>query len=200
MFVNNDIISRYKRLVSKRDQLNSEIKFANIQLQEAIKQLDKISNEQTLILDSLKALRDVKPILSANSIEQCEKLANSALEAIFNSGMKFKYNAEESRFVLDNGEFETDLTSANGGGFLAVLSLVINIFLLLKLKKRRLLVFDEQFTQISDAYIGNFFQFMREITTKLGVDILAVTHDIRIEDEMADRIYIMEDGKTKRVK
>lgn len=170
MFTSNDIVSRFARLKSLRDDLQTELKFANTQLQEAIRQLDSISAEQTLIVDSLQALKDVKPILSANSIEQCERLANSALEAIFDSNLRFHYNAEESRFVLDNGEFETDLTSANGGGYLAVLSLVINVFLLLKLKKRRLLIFDEQFTQVSDAYFGNFFQFMRELTNKLGVD------------------------------
>ncbi len=200
MFVKNDIVTRFKRLKQVKTNLESELKFANTQLQEANRQLEKVSMEQTLIVDSLQSLKDVKPILSANSIEQCEKLANSALEVIFDSNMRFHYNAEESRFVLDNGEFETDLTSANGGGYLAVLSLVINVFLLLKLKKRRLLIFDEQFTQVSDAYFGNFFQFMRELTTKLGVDILVVTHDVRVEDDMVDHIYIVENGTSKRIK
>ena len=144
--------------------------------------------------NSLQALKDAKPILSANSIEQCEKLANSALATIFETDATLKYSSDEGRFIIDEGDYSTDLKEGNGGGYLAVISLVFNLFLLMKLKKRRFLCFDEQFTQISDEYFENFMAFLKVLSKDLNVDILLVTHDKRIEDDMIDHLYVMEDG------
>lgn len=193
-------VERFKKLQVKREQLLSDIKFANTQLVEAQNQAEKLMIEQQKILNSLQAIKDAKPILSAQSIEQCEKLANSALETIFETDAKVKYSAEEQRFVLDKGDFDTDLVAGNGGGYLAVISFIFNLFLLMKMKRRRLMIFDEQFTQISDAYIGRFYEFVRKICQELNIDCLAVTHDVRVEDDMVDHVYLLEDGKTIKIK
>ena len=70
----------------------------------------------------------------------------------------------------------------------------------MKLKKRRFLCFDEQFTQISDEYFENFMAFLKVLSKDLNVDILLVTHDKRIEDDMIDHLYVMEDGIARKIK
>lgn len=195
-----NVVERYRKLVDRREKLKSNFSLMSSQLTQALKQLDEINEEKRLLENSLQALKDAKPILSANSIEQCEKLANSALATIFETDATLKYSSDEGRFIIDEGDYSTDLKEGNGGGYLAVISLVFNLFLLMKLKKRRFLCFDEQFTQISDEYFENFMAFLKVLSKDLNVDILLVTHDKRIEDDMIDHLYVMEDGIARKIK
>lgn len=195
-----NVIERYRKLADSREKLKSNFSLLSSQLTQALKQIDEINEEKRLLENSLQALKDVKPILSANSIEQCEKLANSALATIFETDATLKYSSEEGRFIIDEGDYSTDLKEGNGGGYLAVISLVFNLFLLMKLKKRRFLCFDEQFTQISDEYFENFMSFLKVLSKDLDVDILLVTHDKRIEDDMIDHLYVMEEGIARKIK
>lgn len=195
-----DVVERYRKLVDRREKLKSNFSLMSSQLTQALKQIDEINEEKRLLENSLQALKDAKPILSANSIEQCEKLANSALATIFETDATLKYSSDEGRFIIDEGDYSTDLKEGNGGGYLAVISLVFNLFLLMKLKKRRFLCFDEQFTQISDEYFENFMAFLKVLSKDLNVDILLVTHDKRIEDDMIDHLYVMEEGIARKIK
>lgn len=195
-----NVIERYRKLADSREKLKSNFSLLSSQLTQALKQIDEINEEKRLLENSLQALKDAKPILSANSIEQCEKLANSALATIFETDAILKYSSEEGRFIIDEGDYSTDLKEGNGGGYLAVISLVFNLFLLMKLKKRRFLCFDEQFTQISDEYFENFMSFLKVLSKDLDVDILLVTHDKRIEDDMIDHLYVMEEGIARKIK
>lgn len=195
-----NVIERYRKLADSREKLKSNFSLLSSQLTQALKQIDEINEEKRLLENSLQALKDAKPILSANSIEQCEKLANSALATIFETDATLKYSSEEGRFIIDEGDYFTDLKEGNGGGYLAVISLVFNLFLLMKLKKRRFLCFDEQFTQISDEYFENFMSFLKVLSKDLDVDILLVTHDKRIEDDMIDHLYVMEEGIARKIK
>lgn len=193
-------LEKYKRLSSLRDDLNNKRSFLTVQIEQSLKKLNEVSEEGLLLESSLQALKDVKPILSAHSIEQCEKLANAALSSIFGTTATLEYVAEEGRFVINEGEFDTDLKEGNGGGYLAVISLVFNLFLLMKMKRRKFLCFDEHFTQISKEYFPRFFEFISQLSKDLGVDILLVTHDERIDEDMVDRIYVMDEGKAVRQK
>lgn len=195
-----NVIERYRKLADSREKLKSNFSLLSSQLTQALKQIDEINEEKRLLENSLQALKDAKPILSANSIEQCEKLANSALATIFETDATLKYSSDEGRFIIDEGDYSTDLKEGNGGGYLAVISLVFNLFLLMKLKKRRFLCFDEQFTQISDEYFENFMSFLKVLSKDLDVDILLVTHDKRIEDDMIDHLYVMEEGIARKIK
>lgn len=195
-----NVIERYRKLADSREKLKSNFSLLSSQLTQALKQIDEINEEKRLLENSLQALKYAKPILSANSIEQCEKLANSALATIFETDATLKYSSEEGRFIIDEGDYSTDLKEGNGGGYLAVISLVFNLFLLMKLKKRRFLCFDEQFTQISDEYFENFMSFLKVLSKDLDVDILLVTHDKRIEDDMIDHLYVMEEGIARKIK
>ena len=105
----------YNSMLERRDLLKGT-------LVKAQENMEKCLAEMTVIEASLQALKDVKPILAANSIEQCEKLANAALQAIFDTDAKVEFDAEEGRFMINEGEYKTDLAEDNGGGYVAVIS------------------------------------------------------------------------------
>lgn len=186
--------------MSRYEDLSRNLDIAVASARDAQKQMEVILQEQDLLERTTVAIQQSRPLLSANSIKQCEELANSAIESVFGLPYKVEYSVDEGRFTLNKGEFSTDLADAEGGGFIAVISFVFQVYLLMKMGKRKFLAFDEAFTQISDAYFGNFMQFVDHLCKDLGIDILLVTHDQRVEPEMVSHDYLIKEGKAFKVK
>lgn len=183
----------HNSLLEKCNQYQSQVLVARAKMDEIIK-------EQDLIERTMVALKQVKPLLSASSIKQCESLANSAISSVFGFPYTVEYNIESQRFILNKGEYSTDLADAEGGGLVTVISFVFTVYLLVKLDKRRFLAFDEAFTQVSDKYFPAFIQFINQLCRDLQVDILLISHDQRISIEDVDLAYLIENGQSKRLK
>ena len=203
-----ELLDRYTYLVDKAKQLLDSHELLSQTILSAEQRLEKVKRDQELILKSLQAVKDVKPLLSAHSIGQCEKLCNAALKAIFETQAVVKFSEEEGAFVLvePTGK-ESDLVKANGGGYQTVISFIFDVFLLMKLKKTKFLCFDEQLMAVSseselpDVFpYENFIAFIRNLCKEIGLDILLITHDERLTDEMVDHHYFIEDGVTKQIK
>ena len=184
----------YNSLLKRRDYLSNEINVAQLKMNE-------ILVEQDLIERSLFAIQAAKPLLSASSIKQCEELANSAISSVFDLPYTVEYNVETKKFNLNKGTYVTELSEdGEGGGMLVVISFVFTVYLLVKLNKRRFLAFDEAFTQISDKYFPAFLSFMNQLCKDLQVDILWISHDVRVSVEDVDHAFLIENGVSKRLK
>lgn len=164
------------------------------------RQMDAVLVEQDLIARSIVALGQVKPLLSASSIKQCEELANSAISTVFGFPYTVRWDAESKRFVMNQGDFEVDLADSCGGGVVTVVSFVFTVYLLVKLGKRRFMAFDEAWTQVSSEYFGNFIGFVRTLCHDLGIDLLLISHDARIDIADVDSAYRIESGKSIKLK
>lgn len=200
---NKTLYQRYNVLLNAQSKLQIELNTNELYLANLRIGLDKIEEEALDMENSLQALKDVKPLLAVSAIEQCERLANTALHAIFDTDATIRYSTEDERFVLDKGEFDTDLIEGNGGGYVSVVSFVFNVFLIMKRKARRLLVYDEHFTQISSlntSYFHRFFEFLRQFCKDLNFDFVLVTQDPRIEEDMVDKFYLVNKGLTEKIK
>lgn len=162
--------------------------------------LNAIVFEQKMTSQSLQALQDVRPILAAVSSEQAISLANQALRYIFLTEDTLFFSEEDSRFFISTPEGDTDLLAGNGGGYQAVISFIFTLFLLTTSESRRLLFYDEQFTQLSDECLERFIDFLRNLCKDLSLDVCLITHDSRIVPEAVDHIYFIEDGHAKKVK
>ena len=195
-----ELEDRYNKACNYVEDLRSKKSHVESTLQVAQGQMDKILKEQDLLLRSDLAMKQVKPLLSQSSILECEKLANAAISSVFDFPYKVKYSVEQGRFVLDKGDYETDLATAEGGGLLSVISFVFSVYLLIKIGKRKFLAFDEQFTQLSDEYLVNFLQFLVALCKDLNIDILLITHDGRIQLSQVDHAYRISDGRSIKEK
>lgn len=184
---------KYQKLLEDQRHLEAEVESASFKMQQIVK-------EQDLIERTVVALQQAKPLLSASSIKQCEELANSAISSVFGFPYTVEYNIETQRFNLNKGDYITDLADAEGGGLVTAISFCFDVYLLVKMGKRRFLAYDEAFTQISDKYFPAFIQFVKQMCHDLGVDLLLISHDQRIGPEDADTVYVIEDGKSRRVK
>lgn len=182
------------------EQLNANISHVENVIQTTESELAKITSEKELIERAMLALKQVRPLLSGSSIKDCEELANSAIKSIFGFDYTIEYDLESNRFVLNKGEYSTDLSEAEGGGIITVISFVFLIYLIVKLGKRRLIYFDEAFTQISDAYFTQFIEFVNQLCADLGFDILLVSHDQRITIDNVQHAYLISNGESKKIK
>lgn len=193
-------INKAYQAQSSISQLKEQKRNLDAQFKVADDRMKEILIEQTLIEKSALAINQAKPLLSASSIQQAESLANSAIATIFNFPYTVEWNPENQRFYLNKGDYSTDLAEAEGGGICAVISAILDVFLLVKMGKRRFLAYDEAFTQISEQYFAGFVEFFRQMCKDLGIDCLLVSHDARLTQDMVDHVYLIEEGHSKRLK
>lgn len=186
-------IDRVSKLFARKDAVVATILSAESQMR-------KVLQEQDLLDKATIAVQQARPLLFSTSIKQCESLANQAISSIFDLPYTVEWNAENQRFYLNKGDYQVDLVEAEGGGLNCVISFVFQVYLLVKLHKRRFMTFDEAFTQISDKYFPSFIRFVRQLCNDLDCDIILVSHDSRIQMDDVDHCYLIENGKSKRLK
>lgn len=170
-------------------------------LNELGEQITKIREEQALLETSKTVMDEAKKILTKTSLEYCERLATVAVKTIFNLSAEVKYSSTDGKFylMLDDG-MVSDIAGDEGGGIKTVLSFVFSLYLVIKANSRRVMFFDEAWTQVSAEYFPAFIDFVKQICVELGFEILLVTHDERITLNDVDTAYFMEKGVCKRIK
>lgn len=170
-------------------------------LNELGEQITKIREEQALLETSKTVMDEAKKILTKTSLEYCECLATVAVKTIFNLPAAVKYSSTDGKFYLafDDG-MVSDIAGDEGGGIKTVISFVFSLYLVIKSNSRRVMFFDEAWTQVSAEYFPAFIAFVKQICVELGFEILLVTHDERITLNDVDTAYFMEKGVCKRIK
>lgn len=197
----SNLHTRVQQVKSDYDVLQRTYESNLSRLDELGSQISKIREEQALLETSRTTLESVKKILTKSSLEYCEKLATYAVRSIFNLQAEVKYSATDGKFYLcfEDG-MNSDIAGDEGGGHKVVISLILNIYLVIKTGARRVLFFDEQWTNISSEYFEGFIVFIRQLCKELNFEIFLVTHDERITLDMVDSAYLMEHGVSKRIK
>ena len=133
--------------------------------------------------------------------EQIETLVTQGLQKIFGNHLSFRVVQSVKnktpvvdfliRTELPDGKIrETDILSAMGGGVAAVTGFLLRLVVLLLDTGREsaILVLDETFAHVSDAYLPVLAEFLREIVDKAKVQIVLVTHQTVLADT-ADKVY-----------
>lgn len=170
-------------------------------LNELGEQITKIREEQAILETSKTVMDEAKKILTKTSLEYCERLTTVAVKTIFNLPVEVKYSSTDGKFYLmfDDG-MVSDIAGDEGGGIKTVISFVFSLYLVIKANSRRVMFFDEAWTQVSAEYFPAFIAFVKQICVELGFEILLVTHDERITLNDVDTAYFMEKGVCKRIK
>ncbi len=92
-----------------------------------------------------------------------------------------RYNRMAMRFLLEEedprgGVIEGDPLNSYGGGASAIISLVLRLSVMSRMKMGNLLLLDESMAFVGPAYIPATASFMRRLSESTGVNILMVTH------------------------
>ena len=117
-----------------------------------------------------------------------ESLATRALRVIFDDSLSFRLVPGESggqvtlepvlRSSYDGEDLDTAVIDARGYGMAAVVGFVLRLVMVkLTPRLRDILLLDESFRFVSEGYVDRLGEFLREVTTRLGIQIVMITHD-----------------------
>lgn len=156
----NNIHTRVQQVKTNYETLIKNHESDVASLNELGEQITKIRDEQALVETSKTVMEEAKKILTKTSLEYCERLATVAVKTIFNLPAEVKYSSTDGKFYLmfDDGMI-SDIAGDEGGGIKTVISFVFSLYLVIKSNSRRVMFFDEAWTQVSAEYFPAFIAF-----------------------------------------
>lgn len=100
--------------------------------------------------------------------------------------------------IRDSVGVETTILESRGGGVAAVTGFLLRVVMVVLKDAPKLLVLDESFAQVSAEYEPRVAEFLGQLASDLGIQIVLVTHSTAYEDA-SDRVYrtkFSKDGVT----
>ena len=180
----------------KREQLFEQRSVLENSLQKVLNNID--------ILDKVKVLlQRVSEYAREQSRIQIEALVTNCLQYIFDSSLEFKIEINEVRgrpeaefYVISKyggTEIRTKPQDARGGGVIDIISLAIRIAMLecSNLDNKGPIILDETAKHVSDEYINQVTEFLKQVTKMFIRQVIMVTHNRHLS-EMADKWYRIE--------
>lgn len=211
-----NIVERYENLKVKAIRLKSQIeqhystaKDIKAQYDEKTKQLENEKdslNVQNFAIDTLKEIMDK---LSQEHVEKVVSLLTYALSVVFhdkNYSVEIvtsdKRNVKTADLILvertEDKVLRSEFNDSIGGGILAVVGLVLQIYYCNVLGQAPVLFMDEALSQVSSEYVVTLMMFIKELAEKKDLIIVLISHDERYMN-YADRTYMVDDGEVKEV-
>jgi len=175
----------YQALKKQKKELNTTIK----NLKKDIDTLIKVSAVFKHLLD----------VMVKTELDKMSSLITYGLNTIFDdqdltfSPVITKKNNKifiELNTLIDGVEVDYE---SFGGSVATIESFLLRILCIIKKKHARLMLLDETFAAVGDLYIPNTSRLISELSKRLGLDILLLTHqkDFR---QGADHVYKVKKG------
>lgn len=190
--------TRSAQLVALRDRLSDELVRKQTEVEGLSDQIEKLSKVGELF-------RLLMDLLVDKQVRVVEGVVTEGLQSIFHDlGLSFeaevttKYHKVAVDFYMRQGSKEDPLSHRGkpvdsfGGGPSSVASLILRILTVLRLKRYPVLVLDEALAAVSDEYTDQTGRFLASLASKMGIDVLLVTHKPAFL-EHADTAYRCEE-------
>lgn len=177
----------YTALKAQRDSLEKEIKELKVDVDiltktsAVLKHLldimvkDEITRMAGLITYGLRTVFDDQDITFVPEMTKKNDKLHIALNTI-TKGINCEY-----------GSF--------GGSVAVIESFLLRVLCMLKMKMARLILLDETFVPVGKVYIPNTSQLITELSAKLGMDVLLVTHQEGFQERAAHIYHARESDK-----
>lgn len=186
---------KYEMLLEEKNKIEAELK-----------QLEK---EREIIDKARIFLLELGEIQRKETKEKIENMVTEALQFILQEEIFFEIEQEEKRgkistefyirTIKDGVETKTLIEDVRGDGIFDVVTLVLNIAILILLKKENtFIVLDEPCKQLSRGYIQRVGEFLKDISQTYNIQIIMITH-IQELTEFADKKFNVEivDGESR---
>lgn len=188
--------SYYFKQKGKKEEI--EIQYASMQgqLQKALNNIDVLQQVRVLLQKASDYARE-------QSRQKIESLVTNCLQYIFDSSIEFKIEMNEVRgrseaefYVVSkfNGEvIKTKPQEARGGGVVDIVSLAIRVAMLQcsSLEIDGPIILDEPAKHVSDEYITQVAEFLKQISEMFNRQVIMVTHNRHLS-EIANRAFRVE--------
>lgn len=150
---------------------------------------------KTLVIEQVQVL--IQTVAKETQEQLCYHvcdIVNTAIDTIFNSDYTFKMDFEIKRgkteanlYLLKEGE-KIDPVDAVGGGLVDVISFALRLSALTLGTTDKVIVLDEPAKFLSQDLKPLFGEVLKNLSQKLGLQIVFVTHDEAFID-IADRVF-----------
>ncbi|MCX7951780.1 MAG: ATPase [Clostridiales bacterium] len=187
----------YYKLKGQLDILENEKKNLNFKLTDLNKEEEKLLLVKHLLQNAAEFARN-------QSKQQIEYIVSNCLQYIFNSNLEFKIeltekaNRNEAEFYVitsldDEMKLITKPETSRGGGVVDIVSLALRIALLEahNPKINGPLILDEPAKHVSEDFIINVADFLKQVSNMFKRQIIMVTHNTHLL-ESADIKYRIE--------
>jgi len=188
------IQSRIDRLDGFYQALKTQEKNINQEMVDLKKKAD-------ILIKASLVIKQLLNIMVTDEINKMAGLVTYGLKTIFeDQDLTFKpvLSKKNDRIYIELRTLNNGVESEFGtyGGSVAVIeSFLLRIICMLKMNLARLILLDETFGSISTEYIQNTSKFVGELSNKLGLDVLLVTHQPEFKN-FANRVYKLKDTPT----
>jgi hypothetical protein len=177
----------YTGLKSRKEGLNREI--------------EMLKTEIDLLTKTSSVLKHLLDTLVKDEISKMAGLITYGLKTIFDDQNLTFVPVITKKNERINVELKTHNNGIEGGfgsfgGSVAVIeSFLLRVLCVLKMKLARVMLLDETFASVGAEYIPNTSKLISELSKKLGLDILLVTHQKEFQNN-ADRVYRVKESST----
>lgn len=171
-----DLQSFANTLQTSRSRLEGEL--ARYQAEQ-----ERLAARQEILTKVLELYRVLMDKLVLNQVQALERIVSEGLGSIFYDQkltfkfeMGSKYNKVSADPVICHGDIKGHPLDSFGGGPASIVSLILRILVLLRLKRYKALFLDETLAAVSDEYIEMTGQFLRKLSESSKLPLLLVTH------------------------
>lgn len=200
-----EINSFILREEGKRDKILEQINKCKDLIKEIEAQIELVEKVAILLQNTSEFARNQARI-------QIESLVTNCLQFIFENDMEFKIEITELRnkpnaefYVITNFEDTTIKTKpelARGGGVVDIISLALRIAFL-QIYKPRIegpLILDEPAKHVSQEYIFNVADFLKQSSEMFQRQIIMVTHNDHLAAIGTNAYQVHMEGSESRIK
>ena len=203
------------RLQSKAQHHKDTALELKAQYNSITKQLSSDRSSLLIQETSIKVIKEIIDALSQEHIQRICDLITYGLKTIFYDrdyqievllGDKRSNKTAELFLVEDktnpDGTHEiirSSFSDSIGGGVIAVVGVILQVFYLGYLNQAPILFMDESLSQVSSEYVPNLMSFIKELARQKGFIFVLVSHDTRIIN-YADKKYQVDQGIVTEVK
>lgn len=160
---------------------------------QTVKQLEK---RQLNIISAVRVIQEVAKETQEKLESEISEIVTAAIQAIFKENHRLKICFEMKRnkteaeiFVEDENGNELNLYNDDGGGLIDIVTFALRLacWRIKADKTAPIFIFDEPWKNLSKKFRPAAMQFMKEISEKLNIQIIMITHIDEFIDE-ADKI------------
>jgi chromosome segregation ATPase len=173
---------RYSTVMSRIDFIDGMYQSKKKQLKEREVEVSTLECESVILEKTEKILKHLIDSLAKKDLTKMDKLVTYGLNTIFpDKDIRFQSELVERgsklRINLNTIFKDQEVDSDSQGSITVIESFLLRVLCILKLKKAPFLYMDEPFGAIDSQYAYKVSPLIAEISKKLKLDILLVTHN-----------------------
>lgn len=175
--------AKLKAVQAKADRLQATREQIREDLQVKRAEVERLSSRQEMLTKVLELYRLLMDKMVTGQVQAIETLVSEGLTSIFYDqdlafGLELGHRANKisAEPYIRNGTIQGDPLDSFGGGPASIVSLILRILVLLRLKRNRMLFLDETLGAVSEQYIETTSHFLKKLSESSNLPILLVTH------------------------